>query len=213
MVITYLGKQFFKITQGDLTIAINPISKDSDHKESRFGADIVLVTTNYQDYNGVEMVTFGEKEPFVINGPGSYEIKNIPVEGVQTEVVINNKKYINTVYTLIIDSITLGFLGAFGENSEISSDVRELLSVVDVLFVPIGGEGVLDSKKASKFAVSTDTKIVIPMDYGTDRTEKSLPQFLKEMGQESVVGEDKLTLKKKDLDGKEAVVFVLESTK
>ncbi len=213
MVITYLGKQFFKITQGDLTIAVNPISKDSDHKESRFGADIVLVTTNYQDYNGVEMVTFGEKEPFVINGPGSYEIKNIPVEGVETEVLINNKKYINTVYTLIIDGITLGFLGSFGENSEISSDVRELLSVVDVLFVPIGGEGVLDSKKASKFAVSTDTKIVIPMDYGTDRTEKSLPQFLKEMGQEGVVGEDKLTLKKKDLDGKEAVVFVLESTK
>lgn len=213
MVITYLGKQFFKITQGDLTIAINPISKDSDHKESRFGADIVLVTTNYQDYNGVEMVTFGEKEPFVISGPGSYEIKNIPVEGVETEVLIDNKKYINTVYTLIIDGITLGFLGAFGENAEISSDIRELLSVVDVLFVPIGGEGVLDSKKASKFAVSTDTKIVIPMDYGTDRTEKSLPQFLKEMGQENVVGEDKLTLKKKDLDGKEAVVFVLESTK
>lgn len=213
MVITYLGKQFFKITQGDLTIAINPISKDSDHKESRFGADIVLVTTNHKDFNGVEMVTFGEKEPFVLNGPGSYEIKNIPIDGVGVETIVDKKTYINTVYTLIVDGITLGFIGHMSQDSEISPDVRELLSTTDVLFVPIGGEGTLDFKKASKLAVSTDTKFVIPMDYGTDRTDKSLPQFLKEMGQEGVKVEDKLILKKKDLDGKEAVVFVLESVK
>jgi hypothetical protein len=29
MIITYLGKQFFKIGQGDLTVVFNPISKDS----------------------------------------------------------------------------------------------------------------------------------------------------------------------------------------
>ena len=42
MVISYLGGECFKITQGDLTLAFNPPSKDSSLKASKFGADIAL---------------------------------------------------------------------------------------------------------------------------------------------------------------------------
>jgi len=78
MIITYLGKQFFKIQKGDSIIAINPISKESKSKikTSRFGSNIALSTVNHPDYNGFDMVSHGDTMPFEISGPGDYEIKN-----------------------------------------------------------------------------------------------------------------------------------------
>src|SRR5688572_21422906 len=101
MVITFFGKSYFKVTLGDLTIAINPASKASDAfggKAPRFGADVALITTNLGDYNGIETVTLGDKEPFVVDGPGSYEIKGLLFTGAASSVSIGKKEYINTVY-------------------------------------------------------------------------------------------------------------------
>src|SRR5262245_34814780 len=110
MIITYLGKEFFKIQQGDLTIGINPVSKDSSEKVTRFGSKIALSTTNHPDFNGFENVTHGETVPFDINGPGDYEVDGIFIKGVMTESILEDKKYINTIYSLSIENIALCFL-------------------------------------------------------------------------------------------------------
>jgi hypothetical protein len=53
MIIQYFGKQFFKISQGDFTVALNPISKDSkEFNKAKFGSNAVLITTNHPDFNG-----------------------------------------------------------------------------------------------------------------------------------------------------------------
>ena len=78
MIITYNGLQFFKISQGEMTMAFNPVSKSSKSGiSSKFGADIALVTTNHPDYNGVEQLSHGDRVPFVVSGPGDYEVKEI----------------------------------------------------------------------------------------------------------------------------------------
>ena len=99
MIITYLGKQFFKISQGDTVIAYNPISKDSKHKDmaSKFGANIALISVNHKDYNGADTVTHGNTVPFVISGPGEYEVGGISILGSGVETEIDNKMHINTV--------------------------------------------------------------------------------------------------------------------
>ena len=51
--------------------------------------------------------------------------------------------------------------------------------------------------------------IVIPMDYGNDMIKDSLKMYLKEAGFDKVAPIDKLTLKRKDLDGKDGEVMVL----
>jgi L-ascorbate metabolism protein UlaG (beta-lactamase superfamily) len=82
----------------------------------------------------------------------------------------------------------------------------------DLLFLPIGGQGVLDAAKAYKLAVSLAPKIIIPNHFGDIGDSQALKSFLKEAG----VNPDplpKLTLKKKDLEGKEGDVIVLESSK
>ena len=72
MVITHHGGQCFKVTFGDLTLVFDPISKNATLPAVRFGADIALVSRDHPDINGVEEVTYGEKTPFAITGPGEY---------------------------------------------------------------------------------------------------------------------------------------------
>jgi len=208
MIITYLGKQFFKITQGDLTVAVNPISKDSksDAKGSRFGSDIALSTTNHPDYNGFDMVSHGDTVPFAVKGPGDYEIKDIFIKGTMTESLINEKKYINTIYSFSIDNISICFLGCIS-NGKLNTEIRGDLGSPDILFVPIGNNDLLDPSEAYKLAVSLEPKIIIPMDYD----EKTLKAFLKEGGQDKVLAIDKLTLKAKDIVGREGEIVVLSA--
>src|SRR3989338_5612404 len=106
MIITYFGKQFFKIQQGELVLAFNPVSKSSKTGISaKFGADVALVTTHHPDYDGLEQLSHGERVPFAITGPGDYEVKEIFIKGALTDSVIADKKYINTVYTFSVDNI------------------------------------------------------------------------------------------------------------
>ena len=206
MIITYFGKQFFKIGQGEMVVAFNPVSKASKTGiVAKFGADVAFITTNHPDYNGADQLSHGERVPFLISGPGDYEVKEIFVKGSISGVELAGKKHINTIYSLAIDNINLVFLGALGE-SDLNKETREAIGDPDILFVPVGGKGLLDPKTAAKLASSLEPKLVIPMDYD-DATLKS---FLKEMGDEKAEVTEKLTLKRKDLDGKEGEVIVLK---
>lgn len=206
MIITYFGKEFFKIQQGEMVLAFNPVSKASKTGISaHFGADIAMVTTNHPDYNGIDQLSHGEREPFVISGPGDYEVKEIFIKGVLSNAEIAGKKYINTIYIFSVDDISIAFLGALSD-SEFSKESQEAINSPDILFVPIGGRGMLDSKSAAKLVSTLESKLVIPMDYD----DASLKAFLKELGEEKAEVAEKLTLKKKDLEGKEGEVVVLK---
>ena len=211
MIITYFGGEFFKIQFGDTTIAFNPISKESKLKPSRFGANIVLSTTNHIDFNGIDQVNHGEKKPFVISGPGEYEVSNVFIKGLPSESKYGNQDLINTIYTVSLENMNICFLGALN-NTELKNETIEALDEIDILFVPIGGEGVLDPAKAYKLATSLESKIIIPMHYGDIGMKDSLKTFLKEAG-ENPKPEAKLTLKRKDLEGKEGDIMLLDSSK
>jgi L-ascorbate metabolism protein UlaG (beta-lactamase superfamily) len=205
---THYGRQHFKLQVGDLTFAINPVSKEGKGKLSKYGADVTLVTTNHPDYNGVEQTEMGSKTPFVIRGAGEYEVQNIFIKGFATEVTLKeNKKektYQNTSYVFVIDGIRVTFLGALSEM--LKPEHKEVIDETDVLFVPVGEDGfLLNAYDAYKLSVALEPKLIIPMDYN----EQSLPIFLKEVGNEKVDPVEKLTIKKKDIEGKlgEVVLF------
>ena len=208
MIITYYGDQFVKISQGDTVIAINPPSKESGRTPSRFGSGLVLSTTAHPLYNGYETVTYGENVPFGIDGPGEYEHSGVVVRGKGTTTVIEDKEYQSTVYTLTLEDITVGFLGPV--EGTLPSALLEILGNADILFVPIGGEGVLEPAAAYKLAVSLAPKIIIPMDYGKGRNKEALKMFLKEAGASDTESLEKLTIRRKEIDQKQADVIVLQ---
>jgi L-ascorbate metabolism protein UlaG (beta-lactamase superfamily) len=210
MVISYLGGEFFKLQFGDLTVACNPISKDSKLKSSRFGADVALVSVLHPDFSGTEQLEFGEKKPFVISGPGEYEIKDIFVRGFLSPSKYDGKDRVNTIYYLTMDGMRICFLGALS-SFDVDAETKEALEDIDILFVPVGGEGVLTGAEAYKLAVSLEPRVIIPMHYGEMGAKDALKAFLKESGSEKVEALDKFTVKRKDIEGKNSEVVVLSS--
>ncbi len=206
MVISYAGGECFKVSQGDLTLSFNPPAKGSALASAKFGADIALVSLDHADFNGVENAAFGERQPFVIEGPGEYEIKDVNVRGFAAPATYDKKQTINTVYSVMLEGMNLCFLGALGD-ATLPAAAKAELDDIDVLFLPVGGGDVLGHASAYKLAVQLEPKVIVPMHYNT----ASLKTFLKEAGAEGTKAEEKLTIKKKDLEGKEAEVVVLSS--
>ncbi len=219
MVITHHGGQCFKVTLGDLTLVFDPIAKGGTLPSVRFGADIALVSRDHPDMNGVAEVAYGDKVPFAITGPGEYEKQGVVIQG-----FLSHSKYglakgqesaVNTIYSVELEDMTLVHLGALAD-PELSKDAREGLGEIDVLFVPVGGssmglgtsDGVLSAAKAHELAVSLEPKIIIPMHWDGIGAPQSLETFLKEAGNGSE-RVDKLTLKKKDLVGRDGSILVI----
>lgn len=187
MIISFQGQESFKISQGDLAIAVNPKSKTS--------ADITLVSSS-------DFKIENKEGAFVISGPGEYEVKDVVIKGFLSAGA--NEK-VNTIYMMNFEGMNLCFLGALA-SPELAAETSESMEDIDILFAPISGDGVLDAAQAYKLAVSLEPSIIIPMHYSSD----TLKKFLKEAGEEEVKPIDKLVIKKKDLEGKEGEIVVLK---
>ncbi len=202
MIITYYGLSCFKLQAGDTALVFDVPSKKSRFKAPRFHADIVIQSHDHKGHNGGESMLKDENS-FFIDGPGEYEVRGIYIRGFKSfHDSLSGKKYgVNTVYAVRFDEVIFCFLGDFGEK-ELSSELKEGLGKVDVLFVPIGGEAVLDSEGARNIINQIEPAIVIPMHYppvGGPEGKKVLKDFLSEMGQKDVEPLEKLSIKKKDI--------------
>jgi len=210
MIITHHGGEFIKITKGDSTIVFNPISKESKLSGPKFGADIVLITTADKDFNGVMQVTRGDNEPFVIKGPGEYEVEKVFIKGFPSVSKYGGSERPNTIYIVTLEKMNICFLGALSD-SKIDPKFFEDTDGIDVLFVPIGGEGVLTPAEAHSVGVKLEAKIIIPIHYDGVGKKDSLKAFLKEEGSEKEKPVEKLTIKKKDVDGRIGDIVVISS--
>jgi len=204
MILTYHEGGCIRAAAGDTTIVFGPVSKASKNfKPTNFGADIALISLNHPDMNGSDEASRGDKEPFIVSGPGEYEVSGIAIAGFPTKSNYGLEQRINTVYALTFDGISLLYLGAIDETT-LPSELSEM-DEPDIVFVPISADGVLSPSDANKLAVNVEAKLVIPIFYD----DRSLKQFLKEAGEEKSEKTEKLTLKPRDLAGREGDVIVL----
>lgn len=208
MVITHHGGQCFKVSFGDTTLAFDPISKKSKLAPVKFGSDVAFISMHHPDFDGAEQVAHGNKQPFVVDGPGEYEIGDVTARGYGVKTTYDSKERFNTIYQVQLEGMNILFLGALGE-PDIDFKILGDLGSVDILFVPIGGGDVLEVPQASKLAVKLEAKCIIPMHYD----KKALDAFLKEEGETNGSGkpQDKLTLKKKDVAEMNGEVVVLKA--
>jgi len=211
MVITHHGGQCFKVTLAGLTLVFDPIAKNATLPAVRFGADIALISRDHPDMNGIEEVTYGEKKPFVVTGPGEYERQGVVIQGFLSKskygLASGETEAINTIYSVGLEDMTLVHLGALAD-TELSKEARENIGEIDVLFVPIGGGGVLIPAEAHELAVSLEPKIIVPMHWSGIGKIGALEAFLKESGNGNTKV-DKLTLKKKDLAACDGSILVI----
>lgn len=114
MIVTYQGGSSFKISQGELSLAVNPQAKTS--------ADVTLFSSLPQETS--------DKSGFVITGPGEYEVKDIFIKGFLSQ----GAERLNTVYLITFEGMRLCLLGDLV--GELAPEVRESLENIDILFAP-----------------------------------------------------------------------------
>ena len=167
---------------------------------------MAFVSLWHDDFNGVEQVTHGSKEPFVIDGPGEYEMGNVTARGFGVKTTYDKHETYNTIYQVQMEEMNLLFLGALGD-PDIDPKILAELSDIDILFLPIGGGEILSVPQASKLATKLEAKLIIPMQYD----DATLKLFLKEEGTEGLKPVDKLTIKRKEISAMEGDIVIIKS--
>lgn len=178
MQISWNGLGSFSITgkpmQGDVTVVTDPYTEKAGQKfPKNVTASLVVSSSNAPNAAGAKQVTAEEgKVPFMIEHAGEYESKGIFVKGVRAK---KDDKTEHTIYKISVEDMAIAFLGSI--DRILSDKELDKLGNIDILILPIGGEKMLDAKKAAEVVQQVEPRVVIPA-YGKSGAEA----FCKELG-------------------------------
>jgi L-ascorbate metabolism protein UlaG (beta-lactamase superfamily) len=212
MTIFWLGQSAFKIQDKDVTLAIDPYG-EIGLKMPKFQAGVLLITHDHDDHNNKEAI---KGTPFLIDGPGEYEVKNVFVYGIPAfhDDKGGAERGKITIYLIEMEGIKVAHLSDLGQQS-LTNEQLELLEGVDILLIPVGGHFTIDGEQAAKIVSQLQPRIVIPMHYkipGLNIKLESVDKFLKEFGAANLEKMDKLKISKKDLPQEETKVILLNKS-
>lgn len=212
MEIKYFGHSCFLLRDKNATLLIDPFSPEVGLKLPRIATDIVTVTHDHYDHNNTGIVQAKmREEPFIIKGPGEYEVSGVSIFGVATyhDNSLGKERGRNTIYIIIMDGIRLAHLGDLGHI--LTDEQLEEVNGVDILFIPTGGIYTLDAKEAVEVIGQIEPRIVIPMHYqlpGLKIKLNPVEDFLKEMGLKEIKPLDKLVISRERLPEEREVVVL-----
>jgi L-ascorbate metabolism protein UlaG (beta-lactamase superfamily) len=128
-------------------------------------ADLLLVTHDHLDHNGVEAI---DGEPVVIAKAGTHESPIGEVVGISSEhdAVAGTQRGPNAIFRFALDGTTLAHLGDFGQPA-LRPEQREALSDVDVLLLPVGGGPTIAPDAAAALVRELRPALVVAMHYRT----------------------------------------------
>jgi hypothetical protein len=123
-----------------------------------------------------------------LEGPGEYEIGDFSIKGAAATRHIDTTadEPISTIYRIEVGEARIGLIGNIAE--KLSEDQLEELGVLDILIIPVGGNGyTLDANGAATIARQIDPKVVIPVHYDDNALKYEVPQndtaeFIKNLG-------------------------------
>jgi len=216
MQIIWHGQSCFQIisSQGKnnhVNIVIDPYSEDIGLKVPKLEADILLITHGHHDHNNIKAVA---GTPFLINGSGEYEIKEVFIQGIPAfhDSSSGKERGVNTIYTIEAEELKICHLGDLGQK-ELTPEQIDKIGQVDILMIPVGGVYTISAKEAVKIMSQIEPNIIIPMHYQLPKLKlklDGLDKFLKTMGIKKLDSLPKLSIKKKDVLPEEAKIIVLQ---
>ena len=214
MDITYIGHSSFKIRGKHVTIITDPFNENAVGLKfpKNLTADIVTVSHDHDDHNFSSQIG---GNPYVIGGPGEYEVKGISIYGIRAfhDTQKGAERGKNTMYRMEIDGMTVLHAGDLGH--EPSDDMLEEMGNVNVLLIPVGGFYTIDAKTAAAVVHEIEPSVVIPMHFNRPELKKEvfsklsgLDAFLKEIGKSDILPQAKLTVTKDKLPAEMQVVVL-----
>lgn len=212
MEITWYGHSCFRLSErGMASVVCDPYdSKVVGYEPLKLKADIVTISHDSPAHKNLRAI---KGEPYVISGPGEYEIGEVFITGLRTDKRKKNGtlQSQNTLYLIDYFGITIVHLG---DMVQVPSQTEvESLGPVHIALVPVGAGGGLNAAKASEVISLFEPNIVIPMHYATSASKADLEpigKFLKVMGLSTIETLPNLKITKPDSLSEETQVIVLD---
>jgi L-ascorbate metabolism protein UlaG (beta-lactamase superfamily) len=178
MRVEWHGQSAFSLTGEETKVFIDPFADmsaladrgmqfDYPAIESR-GVDLLLVTHEHLDHNGVEAIA---GEPTTLRSTaGRHESPLGEVVGVASEHdgAAGTERGPNTIFVFELDGVRVAHFGDFGQ-AELRPEQAAAIGEIDLLFIPVGGGPTVGGIAAAEIARSLDPSWVVPMHYRTPR--------------------------------------------
>lgn len=168
MELQYYGGNCVRVSTKKAAVVIDDTVADLGGKSATKPGDVCVFTTSHGQT--------AASPKFVIDQPGEYEVSDISVQGIAARAHIDVQGELNaTMYRIIIDDIRIAVVGHV--YPKLSSSQLEALNTIDILIIPVGGNGyTLDSEGAIKLIKDIDPKVVIPTHYDDKDLNYPVPQ-------------------------------------
>ena len=180
MHVEWYGQSSFRLTDGSTTVFIDPFGDMTpmlDHglrwdypAIDDVRPDLLLVTHEHLDHNGVE--TVGGDPVTLRSTAGRTESPIGEVLGIASEHddVAGTERGANTLFVFNLAGRRVAHLGDLGQRA-LRYEQLAALGTVDVLFVPVGGGPTIGAEQATTIGTALGASFIVPMHYKTKRID------------------------------------------
>jgi L-ascorbate metabolism protein UlaG (beta-lactamase superfamily) len=179
MRVEWFGQSAFRLDAGGKTVAIDPFAGMAEMASSRgmqfdyppiagVEADLLLVTHEHIDHNGVEAIG---GEPAILRSiAGRLEspIGEVVAIASEHDGAAGTERGPNTIFVFELDGLRVCHFGDFGQPA-LREEQAAAIGQVDLLIVPVGGGPTAGASEAAAIVERLKPRWVVPMHYRTPR--------------------------------------------
>jgi L-ascorbate metabolism protein UlaG (beta-lactamase superfamily) len=180
MQVEWYGQSAFRLGTPQVTVAIDPFG-DMSGLASRgmqfeypaidgLEAQLLLVTHEHFDHNGVEVV--GGDPVILRSTAGRLEspIGEVTAVASEHDEAAGTERGPNTIFAFELEDLRVCHFGDFGQRA-LRDEQAQAIGRVDLLFVPVGGGPTVGAQQAAEIVARLAPRWVVPMHYRTPRFE------------------------------------------
>lgn len=180
MQLEWYGQSAFRLSTPEKTVVIDPFGDPAPVRERgmRFdypaieavNADLLLVTHEHFDHNGVEAVG---GDPVILRstaGRLDSPVGEVTAVASEHDEAAGTERGPNTVFVFELDGARVSHFGDFGQ-SALRDEQATAIGSVDLLILPVGGGPTIGAEQAHEIVDRLNPRWVVPMHYRTHRIE------------------------------------------
>ena len=179
MRVEWYGQSAFHLSTPEQAVAIDPFIDMSAIAASRgmqfdypliadVRADLLLVTHEHGDHNGVEAIV---GEPAVLRstaGTLDSPLGSVTAIASEHDEEAGTARGPNTIFVFELDGLRVSHFGDFGQ-SELRPEQAAAIGAVDLLILPVGGGPTIGAEGAAAIIERLAPRWVVPMHYRTPK--------------------------------------------